>query len=281
MNRLSQIILFLTVLITVSCTKDADPVIPPDELGTLQLVKSIPADDHRVELYTADGKLRTGYNQVFFQIKKPDGSLVSNTTAVTWTPVMQMMGMSHSCPASSIAAKEDAQYTYAGYIIFQMAGNDMEYWELSVDFTLNSTPYTAKDEITVEEASKRVVESFQGSDEKRYILALVEPASPRVAVNDMVCALYRMESMMDFVPVDQYKIRIDPRMPGMGNHSSPNNEDLTWQEADKLYYGKLSLTMTGYWKINLRLEDSAGNVLKGEEVTEANPGSSIYFEIEF
>lgn len=70
-------------------------------------------------------------------------------------------------------------------------------------------------------------------------------------------------------------------MPGMGNHGSPNNVNLTQSGADKVYKGKLSLTMTGYWKINLQLANPAGTVLKGEEVTTANEGSSIYFEVEF
>jgi hypothetical protein len=67
----------------------------------------------------------------------------------------------------------------------------------------------------------------------------------------------------------------------MGNHGSPNNVDLTQSASTGLYNGKLSLTMTGYWKINLQLLNSENTVLKGEEVTETNPESSLYFEVEF
>src|SRR5690554_3145362 len=91
----------------------------------------------------------------------------------------------------------------------------------------------------------------------------------------MKAVLYRMEDMMTFPVVENYTITIDPRMPGMGNHSSPNNEDLTYQAAQKRYEGKLSLTMTGYWKINMKLLDENGEVLKGEDVTEDNPSSSL------
>ena len=48
-----------------------------------------------------------------------------------------------------------------------------------------------------------------------------------------------------------------------------------------MYNGKLSLSMTGYWKINMKLLNQDGEVLKGEDVTEDNPESSLYFEIEF
>ena len=70
-------------------------------------------------------------------------------------------------------------------------------------------------------------------------------------------------------------------MPSMGTHSSPNNVDLTQVAAGGMYKGKLSLTMTGYWKINLQLLNANNEVLKGEAITDAVPASSIYFEIEF
>jgi hypothetical protein len=193
---------------------------------------------------------------------------------------MHMMGMSHSCSASTIAKKENAEATYEGYIVFQMASNEMEYWELSLDYTIDDEHHTAIKQIQVDNAPKRVVESFQASDQKRYIIALVQPTTPRVAVNDMEAVLYKMESMTSFVPVDDFTIKIDPRMPSMGNHSSPNNVDLSQREG-AIYAGKLNLTMTGYWKLNLQLVNGDGIVLKGEPVTESNESSSIYFELEF
>jgi hypothetical protein len=262
----------------VSCSK-SDDTKTPNELDGLQLATTLNNSTHKIELYTANGKLQTGYNAVYLQVKNLDGSLVNNAT-ISWKPVMTMMSMSHSCPFSGIAKKQNAQSTYGGYIVFQMAGSDTEYWELSIDYTINGTAYTAKNKIQVTAAPKRNVESFLGSDNNRYVLALVEPANPRVAINDMKVLLYKMESMMSFSIADNYKIKIDPRMPGMGNHSSPNNEDLT-QNADKMYQGKLSLTMTGYWKINLQLADAAQTIIKGEPVTASNDTSSIYFELEF
>ncbi|WP_353134071.1 hypothetical protein [Pseudopedobacter sp.] len=277
-NILNYSLIVMAVSLFIACSKDKDPVVS-NELEGLQLVTTISNDAHQIELYTSNGKFQTGYNKIYFQIKNANGSLVNNTAA-TWAPLMHMTSMSHSCPFSSITKKENAQSTFTGYIVFQMAGNDTEYWELALNYTINGKEYTAKDKIMVTAAPKRVVESFQGSDNKRYVVALAEPSNPRVAVNDMKAVLYRMESMTNFVMVDNYKIKIDPRMPGMGNHSSPNNVDLT-QGQDKMYQGKLSLTMTGYWKINLQIEDSSQNIIKGEAVTPTNEGSSIYFELEF
>jgi hypothetical protein len=39
--------------------------------------------------------------------------------------------------------------------------------------------------------------------------------------------------------------------------------------------------MTGYWKLNLKLLNSSGEVLKGEDITEEIEASSLYFELEF
>lgn len=278
MQKLFTILCMATIaLFFASCSDNDDVVV--DELQDLKLVTTISNATHKIELYTATGDFRTGYNAVYFQIKDADGALVQNATA-SWTPVMSMTSMSHSCPASEIAKKQDAESTYAGYIVFQMASNDTEYWELTLDYTINGTAYTAKDKIQVTQAPKRVVESFTGADNERYIVALVEPVAPKVAVNDIKAVIYQMESMMSFVPVEGYKLKIDPRMPGMGNHTSPNNVDLE-QGDDEMYQGKLSLTMTGYWKINLQLVNTTGEILKGEAVTETVEGSSIYFELEF
>ena len=100
-------------------------------------------------------------------------------------------------------------------------------------------------------------------------------------MNGTIMFSIKMQDMMSFPVVDGYTVKIDPRMPGMGNHSSPNNVNATQSGAGNLYNGKLSLTMTGYWKINLQLADAAGTVLKGEEISATNEASSIFFEIEF
>lgn len=277
--KIFKYILFFAVVSSfISCSKDND-IVPSNDLENLQLVTTITNEEHKIELYTANGRFQTGYNDIYFQIKNADGSLVNNAE-VTWSPVMQMMNMSHSCPYSSVTKKESTESIYMGYIVFQMAGNEMEHWTLTLDYTIDGTPYSASAQIDVSASPKRVVESFVASDSSRYVLALVAPVSPKVAVNDMKAVVYRMETMMKFVPVEGYKIKIDPRMPGMGNHSSPNNVDLI-QGSDAFYYGKLSLTMTGYWKISLQLTDASETVIKGEEITETNEASSIYFEIEF
>ena len=114
-----------------------------------------------------------------------------------------------------------------------------------------------------------------GSAKPSHVLAEV------LAINDLKIGVWKMESMMNFPVVDGYTVKIDPRMPSMGNHSSPNNVNATQSLAGGLYNGKLSMTMSGYWKINLQLANALGTVLKGEEITTSVEASSIFFEIEF
>ncbi len=271
--------LIMLVLFAMSCKKENASINNTNETEGLTLVKTIANGTQSINLYAANGKLTVGYNKVFLQIKNADGSFVNNAQ-LSWKPLMQMMSMQHACPYSAITKVANTNSFYEGYIVFQMAGNATEYWELKLDYTIGSTAYTATSKIDVTSASKRNLVSFLGTDNARYIVALVSPTNPKVAVNDMQAMVFKMQDMMTFPVVDGYTVKIDPRMPGMGNHGSPNNVHLT-QNANKIYAGKLSLTMTGYWKINLQLANATGTVVKGEEVTSANEGSSIYFEVEF
>ncbi len=266
--------LILTGMLLAGCTREE---ITPDPLQGLSLAATLQNATHKITLYTPDGSFRTGYNPVTLKIADQNGSPVENA-AITWSPLMHMHSMSHGCPASAVSPLEKG--LYQGYLVFQMASNASEYWELTLNYTVNSTDHTATEKIPVRESARRVAQSFQGTDGRRYIAALTAPAAPKVGINDMKAVIYQMENMMKFTPVKGYTLKIDPRMPGMGNHSSPNNADLTSGDTE-FYEGKLSLTMTGYWKINLQLEAPGGQILKGEAVSESNEASSIFFEVEF
>ena len=257
----------------ISCRTSDDPVTPPsvNELEGLVKVKEFSNDTHTIELYTVTGTTQLGYNDLKFRIKNKSSNQYEKNVSVNWSPVMHMTSMSHSGPKSSITKVTPDGTLYTGYLVFQMPQNATEYWDLKFDYSINGTAYTATTVVDVPDSAKRRVNSFLGSDNTKYIVAYIEPRTPKVAVNDMTLGVWKMQDMMTFPVVDGYTVKIDPRMPGMGNHGSPNNVNATQTSAGKLYNGKLSLTMTGYWKINLQLANAAGTVLKGEEVTDQNP----------
>lgn len=278
--KILRILPFVLVTIFASCTSD-NGATSIDELEGLTKFKEISNTTHTIELYKHMGGLEQGFNEIALKIKdKTSNQYITNAT-VSWMPLMHMTMMTHSCPKSSVTKMSTDGAVYEGYIVFQMAQNATEYWDLKIDYTINGTAYTVTSVIDVPASVKQRVTTFTGSDNVKYIAAYVDPHHPKVGINDMVAGVWKMQDMMTFPVVDNFKLKIDPRMPSMGNHSSPNNVDLTQTTAGDLYNGKLSLTMTGLWKINLQLVNASGTVLKGETITDAVPASSIYFEIEF
>ncbi len=275
-------ILFISIAF-LSCTdsNDDEPFVP-DPMEGLHKIYEFSATDHVVEIYSEKTGLEVGYNELSIRIKDLASNSYLTNAAPSWMPVMQMQTMSHAAPRSGLDNSKNSS-VYNGHIVFQMPGNETEFWELTLTFNLNGQPHTETHRIAVAQPADglKKVQVFVGNDQTKYILAYVEPKTPKVAVNDTRAVLYKMQDMMTFPVVENFQIAIDPRMPGMNNHSSPNNVDLTYQAASKSYDGKLSLTMTGYWKINMKLLNESDEVVKGEDVTEGNPASSLYFELEF
>lgn len=280
--KLKYIIPILFILLSVtacSTDDDSEPII--NEVEGLIKIKNLSNSTHTIELFNKTGQFKTGYNAVSIRIKdKVTNNYVENAT-LSWMPVMQMEMMQHSCPKSSIEKALGKDTVYDGYVIYQMTNLDGTGWTLTINYSINNVDYSVSDSITVLQNANQNVTSFMGSDDIRYIIALIEPQSPKIAINKLKVGLFKMDNMMSFPEVGNYKILLDPRMPGMGNHTSPNNTDLLYNNTDKMYHADLSLTMTGYWVLNLKLLDPQNNILKGEAVTEEHTQSSLYLELEF
>lgn len=283
MKILKHISILVLSISLFSCSSDdnSSTQMPIDEVAGLQKIQEISNDNHTIELYSQSGILLQGYNHITLRIKDKKTNSYIQDTKINWTPLMHMATMKHSCPKSAVIKTSGKQTLYEGDIIFQMAQNDTEYWDLTITYTVNTLSYTAADTIKVSASAKRTVSTFTGTDGIRYLVAYIAPQNPKVATNDISVGVYKMQDMMTFPVVNNFKIKMDPRMPSMGNHGSPNNTDLTQSTTDGFYNGKLSLTMTGYWKINLQLLNASDDVLKGDPVTTENPASSLFLEIEF
>lgn len=272
-------ILFVFTIFT-SCDTTDELVI--DETENLIKVQEFRNETHIVEVYTESGNFYTGYNDISIRIKDKTTQKYLENVAINWMPTMEMPTMTHSCPKSDLTKVNESATLYNGYTIFQMTGLDASGWSFKFMYTVDGVDYMVQDTIMVLQSTRQNVTTFTGTDSVKYIMALVEPNNPKIAINDMVVGLYKMENMMSFPVVENYTITLDPRMPSMGNHSSPNNTDLTYSMVDSMYHGDLSLTMTGYWKLNLKLLDAQNTVLKGEDIVDGVvEESSLYLEIEF
>lgn len=283
MKKYTYIFLFFISLSFLACseTNDEGPEDLNKEVEDLIKIQQFSNDDHIVEIYNSTGNFYQGYNELTIRIAdKLTEEFVTNAS-ISWLPVMHMTEMMHSCPTSAVQKVSGMKTIYDGFVIFQMPGNSSEGWTLTINYTIGGESYTVDDTINVMASENRVVSVFTGTDQARYVLALIDPLQPEVKINDISAGLYKMENMMTFTPVEGYTVGLDPRMPSMANHTSPNNQDLLYDATDKIYKGKLSLTMTGYWMLNLKVINEQDELLKGEDVTEENESSSLYFEIEF
>ena len=279
--QLKNIVAVLFMALALISCSDNDDSTTVNELDGLTKFQEMTNTTHTIELYSHTGVLVQGYNEVKLRIKDNATNQYIKNATVSWMPVMHMAMMNHSCPNSEVEKITTEGTLYEGYIMFQMAQNDTEYWDLKIDYSIDGVDYTTTSVIDVPASAKRTVNTFTGTDGVKYLVAYVEPHHPSVALNDMKLGVWKMQDMMTFPVVDGYTLKIDPRMPSMGNHSSPNNVHATQTSTGELYNGKLSLTMTGYWKINLQLAKPDGTIVKGEEITDTVTASSIFFEIEF
>ncbi|WP_026810135.1 hypothetical protein [Arenibacter latericius] len=278
------LVLVLLTLGFSSCSSDNDDnILVINPLEEYNLISKIEDNGHHIELYAENQDFIIGYNEIMIRIKdEVTGEYFSNPT-ISWIPMMHMMNMKHSAPKSNLSIMKENNTISKGFLVFQMASNSEEFWDITFNYKIDGKEYVTTQVIDVKapKDKRQQVTSFLGNDETKYVLAMVSPKTPEVTINDFKAVLFKMEDMMTFSVVKDFKVGIDPRMPGMGNHSSPNNKDLTYDETTKCYIGKLSLTMTGYWKINMTLFNEVGELIKGEALTEEQESSSLYFELEF
>jgi hypothetical protein len=279
--KLKYILPILLITLFASCESDDDTLPQVSETEGLQKVQELSNANHTIEVFTKSGEFYTGYNDISIRIKNNADDTYFETYTIDWMPMMDMGTMNHSCPKSNISKVTGKSTLYNGYLIYQMTALDASGWSLKFMYTIDNVDYMVEEDITVLQSSRQNVTTFTGSDSVKYIAAIIEPTTPEIAVNDLKVGLYKMESMMLFPTVADYTIGLDPRMPSMGNHSSPNNTDLTYNTEEAMYHGDLSLTMTGYWVLNLKLIDTENTVLKGEDITDDHTQSSLYLEIEF
>ncbi len=283
-NSFALSFLFLNLFLVASCNSDdSNPFIPEsDPLTGWNKIQDFSNEYYSISLYSKQKQLQVGSNPLVLQVNPKSDADHKNITAAHWNTTMHMGSMKHGAPVLDLKPYQHYTDLFEGNLFFQMAsdGND-NFWKLEVQFEANSQKTVISKKVEVLSSKLQTIQSFKGSDNTNYVIALIAPTSPKIGMNDMTTALFKMESMDTFTVVNQYKVLIDPRMPSMNNHGSPNNVNLTQSTGDLLYHGKLSLTMTGYWKINLQLLDDSGNSIKGEVIDDTTLSSSLFFELEF
>ena len=255
----------------------------------LQTVKIVPElstvidGKYNVFAYTKTGALHTGYNDIYFvATKQSTGNYIKNFDVTNLTPLMHMvkMDMYHSTPVGGAAESFNGAYLAVKHtwVSLVMNTSDAGSWTLSYDaLVLGKTGGIEKKDVVVNALPNGQVwlKSFKAGDDT-YYLSLVNPNEWQTGTNG-IRAYVSKKSAKATTPYtlasDIFTIDIDPRMPDMGNHTSPDNTALV-KQTDGSYQGTINLTMTGLWRIHLTVKDADGNVVAGGEEL-----SSLYWDV--
>lgn len=276
----------------ITITDDADCCSAEEALNTynfLQTVQLVPEltteidGKYNVYVYTKTGGFHTGYNDIYFvSTKKETNNYIKDVTVTSSTPLMYMskMNMYHSTPVSDKSRIVNYDYLAVKrvWVSFLMETSDAGSWTYSYEVNvLGKTGGVEKKDIVVNALPDGQVwlKSFKVGDDT-FFLSLVNPTDWKTGTNTIKAYVSKKSNPITTpyaLAAETFTVDIDPRMPDMGNHTSPNNTPLVKQE-DGSYQGTINLTMTGLWRIHLKVKDSEGNVVAGGE-----EGSTLFWDV--
>ena len=204
--------------------------------------------------------LRQGYWRLKLCAKDDKGApLVGLKPALnSW---MVMSTKSHSSPVDSAQATDSQGCTQAG-VVWTMPSVDSNgsaisgmmggTWSLGLKVGSDSA---RADMLPVRPAALSPLAMFAdpGDTAKRLIIAMVQPRTPKVGVQDLQFAVYRRQSMSVFEAAPDVELSFEPEMPSM-SHGSPGNVQAVPQDSLPAGHrlGKVNFTMTGDWRLHLR-----------------------------
>lgn len=282
-NLLFLILLFFTFS---SCTKsktdyeaEIDKEVPIH--SDFKEAMILETDVYKISVEALNGTFYKGYNELRLKVFDKKNNKKANVDAANLMPLRRGDGGElSSCPHLQEMNYQSEEEFFKGYVVFTETSDDSGKWTFEINLTVDGSISTAKQDVIVREQQNKNLNmtSFLGRDEREYIIALIAPQSPKVGENTLVAGIYSQENyeieqeygeatFPTYQEVQGYTLRLDPRMPepSMGNHSSPNNQDLT-QKEDGTYEGRVNYTMTGNWTLNFIMLNEQGKVLKGTVV---------------
>lgn len=259
----------------------------------LQGVRNVPEltaeidGKYNIFAYTSTGDLHVGYNDVYFvATKKVSGNYVKDFRITDLTPLMNMhkTGVAHSAPTGGEAKTYDTNRPALkrSWVSLPMPTSEGGSWTLSYAASVLSS---AKEAITSDVNVSALpdgqawVRSFKLAGVTHY-LTLADPTKWQTGENEVkayVSVVPSDKTQPFALSTETFTIEIDPRMPDMGNHTSPANEALT-RQPDGSYSGRISLTMTGLWRIHLTVRNQNGDIVAGGDSL-SDGFSSLFWEV--
>lgn len=239
-----------------ACQKDDNKPGPASGANILISQADSKGGNFSVSLMAGD-TLFAGFNTIYLDVKEKAANVQVTSASISLHPLMSMVSMKHAAPVENPSGTADSDGYFKGAVVFVMPDNPAEHWSLGANITAGGVSDTVSLDIPVVKSPKesRIVNVISPVDGMTYFIALLEPAEPAVGINDIEFAAYYRKNMMNFPAAEDLTIGFVPEMPSMG-HSSPNNIAPVYI-GDGHYKGKVNFTMTGWWKINLTVEQGS------------------------
>ena len=241
--------LFLNACLTEDEHTHAEPT---KELHSNQvLIQTLHTSTIHAELYATDSA-KVGYQKLEVCLQTLEHAPLANRT-ITLAPLMDMgmmngMPMVHAAPIEQPTTKTDANGCASGAIVWLMMGE----WSLKAISDTDTLNF-AKINIINDTTRIKMAKDLQDTSRK-IIVALINPTTPKVGMNDFEVAVFYKKDMMHYPADTTVKLVMTPEMPSMG-HGSPNNVNPI-HTSNGHYKGTVNFSMTGDWLVNLKLKNS-------------------------
>ncbi|HJV19540.1 MAG TPA: hypothetical protein VJ552_06635 [Sediminibacterium sp.] len=250
------IIAILSLVFLASCSKDS--IEPDPSVDYIQLGSGFATGTStHVEVYATDSAF-TGYNKLYVLLKDSASGRPVDNAVISLNPMMAMTGMSHSAPKENPVSNIAINHFFPCSVSFIMPSTAGT-WTLGVQVQNleNGKSGTASVTIGVKDPVYAKMFSFKSlaDNSTTYFVGYVEPSRPIVGINDLELVIYKKQTMMTFPADSSLSVLVTPEMPTM-NHGSPNNIDPV-HIINGHYKGKVNFTMTGLWRLNLKLKSGA------------------------
>ena len=222
----------------------------------------------KVEVYATSAIISTGYNKFYLVVKDSITGNYIEQANISLNPMMDMGMMQHSSPFENPASNQAVNKLFPCSVVFIMPSTAGS-WTVKINVVVNNKSGSLTIPVNVIEPAKSKMKSFTAlHNNGKYFIALIDPSTPKIGINDMELVVFKKESMMSFPADNSFAITLAPEMPTMG-HGSPNNVNPV-SVGNGHYKGKVNFTMSGYWKLNLDFK-------VGDQIAD----STQFFDIEF
>ncbi len=215
-------------------------------------ILSASSGDINIKLYTTGyDSLTTGYNDIFFKVKK--GSSYQNNGTIKLFPKMWMTPTyMHSTPVSASFNYDNVSGYYKGFAIFNMPTSPPEViWYLNITYTDENNVNYEIDSVaayTSLHMEKQWRIFYDMTDESSYFISLLGPFIPVKGMNQTSIMLHKTSPrLLDFTLLTEPTMVISVYEIDSVNHSSGNISPQAG--SDGIYRGKINLPYSGQWNL--------------------------------